>query len=590
MDDYDGKDFAKTTSMIFSPKADNDVVAQESGDSGESVLAIGENRMTSEKIGTRKDQLDMMRMGKKPELRRNFGASTFGLINGGTAGLIYCYLGTFVGFLAVISSMAEMASMAPTAGGQYHWVSEFAPKSAQQFLSYVTGWVCVLGWQTGITSIAFLAGSQIQSLMVINNSSYVFERWQTTLLVIAISFFAIIFNTYLAKKLPLIEGIVLILHICGFFAILIPLWVLAPRSEASAVFTEFENGGGWSSIGLSVLVGMLSPVFSFIGPDSATHMSEEIKDASITLPRAMMATIVINGSLGFVMLVTFCFCLGDVGTILSNPDVMPFVQTFLIATKSHAGTSVMTSILIILTTCGCITNVATASRQMFAFARDQGLPFSSFLAHVRPGWDIPLNAVIVSFLITIILSMINIGSTVAFNAIASLGTAALISSYIISISCVRIKRWRGHKLPAARWSLGRFGAPINDFSILYLTFVFIFSFFPETAIVDAESMNWNILIYGFTIMFAIVWFFARGRKQYAGPVDQGNVGGARVTAVTERNRAEPRGSFTIAKNILAACHPSPAVILRRPPSFAAPIMLYQCSRQGLATKLRKVLH
>ena len=112
-------------------------------------------------------------------------------------------------------------------------------------------------------------------------------------------------------------------------------------------------------------------------------MSEEIKDASITLPRAMMWTVVINGSLGFVMLVTFCFCLGDVNTILSNPDVMPFVQTFLIATKSNAGTSVMTAILIILTVCGCITNVATASRQMFAFARDKGLPFSNFLAHVR---------------------------------------------------------------------------------------------------------------------------------------------------------------------------------------------------------------
>ena len=112
-------------------------------------------------------------------------------------------------------------------------------------------------------------------------------------------------------------------------------------------------------------------------------MSEEIKDASLTLPRAMMSTVVINGCMGFVMLVTYCFCMGDVNTILSNPDVMPFVQTFLIATNSNVGTSFMTSILIILTVCGCITNVATASRQMFAFARDRGLPFSSFLAYVR---------------------------------------------------------------------------------------------------------------------------------------------------------------------------------------------------------------
>jgi len=98
----------------------------------------------------------------------------------------------------------------------------------------------------------------------------------------------------------------------------------------------------------------------------------------------------------------------------------------------------------------------------------------------------------VSFVITVLLSLINIGSTVAFNAIASLGSAALISSYIVSITCVRIKRWRGQKLPPARWSLGRFGGPINDFSILYLIVVFVFTFFPETAIVDAETMNWYV--------------------------------------------------------------------------------------------------
>ena len=201
-------------------------------------------------------------------------ASSFGLLNGGTAGLIYCYVATFAGFLAVIASMAEMASMAPTAGGQYHWVSEFATRSCQRFLSYITGWICVLGWQTGITSIAFLTASQIQSLIIINNVSYAFERWHGTLLIITISFFAIIFNTYLAERLPLVEGLILILHACGFFAILIPLWVLAPRSDTVAVFTQFNDGGDWGTTGLAVLVGMLSPVFAFIGADSASHVRQ----------------------------------------------------------------------------------------------------------------------------------------------------------------------------------------------------------------------------------------------------------------------------------------------------------------------------
>ncbi|KAH8811165.1 amino acid/polyamine transporter I [Xylogone sp. PMI_703] len=492
----------------------------------------------TEKIGTKADHRDMIRMGKNQELRRNFRflsilgftcilmstwegqltASTFGLINGGLAGLIWTYLGTFVCFLAVIASMAEMASMAPTSGGQYHWVSEFAPASAQKFLSYITGWVCVLGWQTGITSIAFLTASQIQSLLVINDVDYNFKQWHGTLLIIAVSLFSIIFNTYLAKRLPLVEGIVLIFHICGFFAILVPLWVLAPRNKASDVFTQFTDGGNWGNIGLSCLIGMLSPVFTFIGPDSATHMSEEIKDASLVLPRAMIWTALINGSLGFIMLITFCFTLGNIGDILSNPEVMPFVQVFYNTTHSHVGTSVMTAILIILTTCGTITNVATASRQMFAFARDNGLPFSRFLSKVQPGWDIPLNAVIVSFCITILLSLINIGSTTAFNAIASLGTASLLSSYIVSISCVFLKRWRNEPLPSARWSLGKWGIYINGFSVLYLLVVYIFSFFPEATPVTPETMNWNILIYGFTVCFAIGYFLVRGRHVYSGPV------------------------------------------------------------------------
>jgi len=246
----------------------------------------------------------------------------------------------------------------------------------------LTGWVCVLGWQTNVTSVAFIAAQQIQSLMVIFDSSYTFERWQGTLLIIAIGFISIIFNSVLAKRLPMVENIILVLHITGFFAILIPLWAMAPRNSAKTVFTQFSDGGNWGSIGLSCLVGMLGPVFTFIGPDSATHMAEEIRDASYVLPRAMMWTAAINGTLGFAMLVTFCFCLGDIEAILANPDIMPFVQVFFNVTKSEAGTSVLMSIFIILTVCGCISLLTTASRQMFAFARDNGLPFSKFISRV----------------------------------------------------------------------------------------------------------------------------------------------------------------------------------------------------------------
>ncbi|EON66770.1 hypothetical protein W97_06018 [Coniosporium apollinis CBS 100218] len=492
-----------------------------------------------EKKGTQFDQRDMYRMGKTQELRRNFRfvsifgftmvlmatwessltANIFGLINGGTAGLIWVYIGTFFGFLCAVISMAEMASMAPTTGGQYHWVSEFAPRSAQKFLSYIVGWLCVLGWQVGNASLAFLVSGQIQGLLILTSESYVPQRWHGTMLVIAINLFAQAFNTFLARKLPLVEGIVLILHIFGFFAILVPLLVLGERAPAKEVFTTFTDGGGWGNTGLSCLVGILTPVFSFIGPDSATHMSEELRDASKTLPRAMVATALVNGALGFVMVVSFCMVLGSPEEILASPTGQPFIQVFYNVTQSYAGTSVMTAILIVMATFGTVTNVATSSRQVWAFARDRGLPFSPFLAHVRPGWDIPLNSVLLSFLIACLLALINIGSTAALNVVTSLGTGALISSYIISISCMVIKRWRNEPFPPSRFTLGRWGMPLNIFSVLFLCLVFVMSFFPITPYPTVVTMNWNILVYGCVVSFACIYFFFKGRHQYAGPVE-----------------------------------------------------------------------
>ena len=222
----------------------------------------------------------------------------------------------------------------------------------------------------------------IQGLLVLNNPNYVFHNWHGTLLVIAIVAFCIIFNTFLAKRLPMVEGLVLIIHVLGFFAVLIPLWVLAPRNSPQEVFTEFLNLGGWSSTGLSFMVGLLAPVYTLIGADSAVHMSEEIKDASIVLPKAIMWAAGLNGSMGFIMVITFCFTLGNIDDIITTPTGYPFIQVFFNATNSHVGTSIMTAILIVNITSACISTVATASRQTWSFARDQGLPFSSFVSYV----------------------------------------------------------------------------------------------------------------------------------------------------------------------------------------------------------------
>jgi choline transport protein len=142
----------------------------------------------------------------------------------------------------------------------------------------------------------------------------------------------------------------------------------------------------------------------------------------------MIWAIVLNGTTGFIMAVTFAYCIGPIDAAIHPPYFFAFIGTFYNATGSKAGATVMTCIITLLTLCSAISNVATASRQMFAFARDRGLPAADFLSYVRPGWDIPLNSILVSMCITALLSLINLGSTVAFNAIISIGVVSLLSS------------------------------------------------------------------------------------------------------------------------------------------------------------------
>lgn len=96
----------------------------------------------------------------------------------------------------------------------------------------------------------------------------------------------------------------------------------------------------------------------------------------------MICTILLNGSLGFAIVLAFCFCLGDLDTALSSPTGYDFIEVFMNATNNHGGTSAMTAILITLVICATFGFLASASRQTWAFARDHGLPFSNFLSHV----------------------------------------------------------------------------------------------------------------------------------------------------------------------------------------------------------------
>jgi amino acid transporter len=117
----------------------------------------------------------------------------------------------------------------------------------------------------------------IQGLITLNHpDTYVPKQWQGSLLVLAILFIAVIFNTLLARKLPVVEAIFVFAHIIGIL-IFIPLLVLSSKRGGGSPLTEFYNPGGWSSDGLATMIGTVGPIAALIGFDCSVHMGMLIR-------------------------------------------------------------------------------------------------------------------------------------------------------------------------------------------------------------------------------------------------------------------------------------------------------------------------
>lgn len=76
--------------------------------------------------------------------------------------------------------------------------------------------------------------------------------------------FTIFVNT-VGSLLPKFERFVLMLHVVGFFAILLPLAIFGPHQSASEVFGTLLNTGNWPTQGLSFMVGIIGSVYCFTG-------------------------------------------------------------------------------------------------------------------------------------------------------------------------------------------------------------------------------------------------------------------------------------------------------------------------------------
>lgn len=117
------------------------------------------------------------------------------------------------------------------------------------------------------------------------------------------------------------------------------------------------------------------------------------------------------------------------------------------------------------------------------------------------------------------MALVNIGSTVAFNQILSLGVCALLGSYLVSIGSVAYRRISRQPLLTAHFKLGRWGLPLNLISLAFLAVAWVISFFPPMVNPPVEAMNWSCLVFGTVMIGAGGYYAGWARHVYVGPVE-----------------------------------------------------------------------
>ncbi|KAJ4129004.1 hypothetical protein NW768_007533 [Fusarium equiseti] len=490
-------------------------------------------------IVTNEDALRLAQLGHAQELRREYSLFSLGalcvclmatwealstviataLINGGAPCLFYNYVLSAICSLCIASSLGEIASIYPTAGGQYHWVAALTSSSIRSPASFMTGWTCVGGQIVLTASAAFAAGLQAQALVIVNDSSYIPQRWQGLLFYWAVLSYAFVLNVWGHRALPLHNTVSGIIHAAGFFAVVIVLLVMAPKNSASFVFKEVTNYSGWSDDGVSWLVGLLSAVYPFLGYDAACHLAEEMPNASQNVPIAMVGSVGINALIGLVYVVVLLFSTGSLETLLQTPTGYPFIQIFLETTKSNVGTTLLSLIIVWIATAATVAGVTSTSRTLWAFARDKSTPFDKHLSKVNERQKIPGYAVVVTTVLQMLLGFIYLGNTTAFNAFLSMAIIGMYTSYALPIIAMLFARRRVAAADGfGPFKLGQIAGPIlNVISLVWITVVVVFSTFPSAMPVTAQNMNYSIVVMsGWTVAGAL-YYLLRARAKYQVP-------------------------------------------------------------------------
>lgn len=378
------------------------------------------------------------------------GISAFPLAFNSTGGG-GAFIGWFVGglfSLLVSFSMGQIASAYPTAGGLYHWGSILGGR----FLGWLTAWFNLLGLLFVVSSVdvavyqVFFRDLLLGTTFGVDVSTFGFWHQTVGLLIILIT--QALLNHYGIKITTLITDLSGYLIFALTVILIIALFVFSPVAiDISRLFT-FTNftgdaGGGvvpaTGSVGLAFFFGLIYVMYTITGFDASGHTSEETHDAQTNVPRGMWTSVFYSWTFGLALVAAFILTMPDISAAAASGFGAFFVHVWEASLMPPILKMILAiGIFLVNYACG-LACVTSASRMMYAFARDGGLPASNFLSHVDSKTRTPTYAVWVSVALALLTSYTgNIGKAFGlqvdiFLVLATACAVFLYISYVIPV-------------------------------------------------------------------------------------------------------------------------------------------------------------
>ncbi|KAJ5167803.1 uncharacterized protein N7482_003397 [Penicillium canariense] len=489
--------------------------------------------------GTTSEDVRLEDLGYEQELKRSFGLLSMigfsfsivtswtalsgvfivGVTAGGPPVMVFSFLGVSLLTLAVAIPMAEMCSMYPVAGGQYSWVAALTPPRFARGLSYATGWFMLIGLLGMGATNNSIAANFILGMANLVYPEYTIERWQTVLVAYLVAILSAALNLWGSHLLHRISKFMLIFNVASFVIVTVTLLAMNDHKQpASFVFQDFQNATGWGT-GMAAIIGILQACFGMCCYDAPAHMTEEMKSASKEAPKAIVMAVVMGAVTGFGFLLTLCFCIGDITETALSSTGVPVIQIIYDSTGSKAATCILSSMITIICLVAGINILAEGSRSVYAFARDNGLPFSKVFSKVESKSQVPVNAVLLTLAVQLALDAIEFGTITGFETVISISTEGFFLSYAMALLSRLIGYFSGHvtKLEGPYSFSTPVSIALNFIGLLFLLFASITFNFPSTYPVNKESMNYTSAAIGVIGLISIVTWFTTGRKNFTGP-------------------------------------------------------------------------